>query len=437
MIPIRFWDVSRVGILLLGASCAPRAPIMSSEQLPQQRSEVAAGRALRDGYDCDGDGVRDFAIGSPDWPPMVAMDGGGFEHRRGKVVLYSGSTLSPLVTVYGDFIGGRCGSSVEVVGDCDGDGLADLAIIQEDMRDKWCSVGLYSGCTGRLLRRIGREHLPDPQMAIVGAGGHDGSNVECKVLVAQPFAYGPLGLRQGLIAAFDATRLEVLSESYGKHDYAQYGASLTKLHTISGGPDSWATLVSADPNRFTVGIYQGGQITREYLLAEGMQLSNPGCSFSGSVGGKGTVGQRATLACCVVNKGVSGTGRDCLYALDYGSSRSELLASIPTGSDFGLSVGVALGGDGQISAYFVGAPAAQASLGLLYMYRLGGAQLYPTIINSQALSGKFGCRIIELGDYNCDGITDVAVVGEARGEHGFDVVSGMDGSTIASVSPGP
>jgi hypothetical protein len=410
---------------------------MSSELLHQTKGEVAAHQVLRDGYDCDGDGVRDFAIGSPDWPPMMAMDSGGFEHRRGKVVLYSGSTLSPLVTVYGDFIGGRCGSSVEVVGDCDGDGLADLAIIQEDMREKWCSVGLYSGCTGRLLRRIGREHLPDPQVAIVGAGGHDWSNVECNVLVAQPFAYGPLGLRQGLIVAFDAIRLQVLSESYGNHDYAQYGASLTKLHTNSGGHDSWASLVSADPNRFTVGIYQGGRITREYLLSEGVQLSNPQCSFSKSVGEKGTLGQRLTVACCVVNRGVSGIGRDCLYALDFESSRTELLASIPTGSDFGFSVGVALGKDGQIMSYFVGAPAARASLGLLYMYRVGVAQLYPTLISSQMLSGKFGCRIIELGDCNGDGITDVAAVGEARGEHGFDVVSGVDGSTIASVCPGP
>ena len=437
MIHIRLWDVSCFVMLIFGASCAPRATSMSSEHQHQRKSEVAAGRDHRDGYDCDGDGVRDFAIGSPDWPPMAAMDGGGFEHRRGKVVLYSGSTLSPLVTVYGDFIGGRCGSSVEVVGDCDGDGLADLAIIQEDIRDKWCSVGLYSGCTGRLLRRIGKKHLPDSQMAIVGAGGHDGSNVECNVLVAQPFAYGPLGLRQGLIVAYDAMRLEVLSESYGKHDYAQYGASLTKVHTTSGGPDSWASLVSADPNRFTVGIYQNGRITREYLLGEGVQLSNPGCSFSGSVGGKGTVGQQVTLACCVVNRGVSGIGSDCLYALDYESSRSELLASIPTGSNFGLSVGVALGGNGQIVSYFVGAPAAQASLGLLYMYRLGEAQLSPTILSSRALSGKFGCKIIELGDFNGDGITDVAVVGEARGEHGFDVVSGVDGSTIATVCPGP
>lgn len=436
MILIRVWDVYRFVILLLGVSCAPRATRVSPELLHQRNSELAVSRVLRDGYDCDGDGVRDFAIGSPDWPARGAIDGGAFEYSKGKVVLYSGSTLLPLVTVSGDFIGGRCGSSVEIVGDCDGDGLADLAIVQNDMRNKWCSVGLYSGCTGRLLRKIGREHLPDPEIVIVEAGGNAWLNVKCTLLVAQPTAYGPLGLRQGLIVALDAMRLDVLSESYGKHDYAQYGASLTKLHTTPGGHDSWASLVSANPHRFTVGIYQGGRIIREYLLAEGAQLSNPECSFSRSVGGKGTVDQRATVACGVVNRGVSGVGRDCLYALDYESSRSKLLASLPAGSDFGLSVGVALGRDGQIISYFVGAPAARASLGLLYMYRLGGAQLNPTIIGSQALSGKFGCRIIELGDCNGDRITDVAVVGEARGEHGFDVVSGMDGSTIASVCPG-
>jgi len=97
--------------------------------------------------DIDGDGVRDWAVGVPGaW-----IDG----EARGCVLFLSGSDQRVLKRIDGEMGNDWFGSSIQNVGDLDGDGIDDLAIGMFDfLMSQKARVTLVSGSDGKVLKQI-------------------------------------------------------------------------------------------------------------------------------------------------------------------------------------------------------------------------------------------------------------------------------------------
>lgn len=80
----------------------------------------SAGSSVSSGFDCDGDGVDDIAVGMPDQVPLYGYA------QQGVVHVYSGATHAEIGTFTVTSQGANTGSAVALVGDIDGDGLCDL-----------------------------------------------------------------------------------------------------------------------------------------------------------------------------------------------------------------------------------------------------------------------------------------------------------------------
>jgi hypothetical protein len=98
---------------------------------------------LAGGPDVDGDGVGDLLVGAPD---ADAQPGFG---PCGAVFLYSGAS-GALLRQWTGSSGARLGATVQFVGDCDADGLRDVAVTAPGIG----AVLLYSSRTGALLHEI-------------------------------------------------------------------------------------------------------------------------------------------------------------------------------------------------------------------------------------------------------------------------------------------
>lgn len=100
--------------LALGAASAlAQAPLHSFEG---SHDWARAGSAVAVVPDCDGDGVPEIAVGTPNEAPA------------GAVRVHSGRTGAVLRTWFGESVGAQFGNSIAVIGDLDGGGKADLVI---------------------------------------------------------------------------------------------------------------------------------------------------------------------------------------------------------------------------------------------------------------------------------------------------------------------
>jgi len=99
--------------------------------------------------DLDQDGYDDFVVGAPDDDPR------GFQ--SGTVFVFSGLDASILFRIEGDQAEQQLGYAVAGIGDADGDGIGDFAVGGDESDSFDAGSGfarLYSGATGRLLRRF-------------------------------------------------------------------------------------------------------------------------------------------------------------------------------------------------------------------------------------------------------------------------------------------
>lgn len=120
--------------------------------------------------DIDGDGVADIAVGAP-----LALGG------RGGVRVYSGVTGLPIAALAGVVAGDRFGADLSAAGDFDGDGTDDLAVGAEwhagDGGDFSGRAYLVSGDDGRLLWTrdgAGSADYLGSALALVGDTNGDG-----------------------------------------------------------------------------------------------------------------------------------------------------------------------------------------------------------------------------------------------------------------------
>ncbi|RMH03756.1 MAG: hypothetical protein D6702_05005 [Planctomycetota bacterium] len=107
------------------------------------------GYSVAGGRDVDGDGVNDIAVGAYGDDTTFLNAGAAW--------VFSGATGLPLFTVYGDAAQDHLGNAVALIGDVNGDGLADLLACALGDDTNGVSSGMarvYAGNTGTVLATI-------------------------------------------------------------------------------------------------------------------------------------------------------------------------------------------------------------------------------------------------------------------------------------------
>lgn len=140
--------------------------------LQQINGTVAAGEF---GYsvagvgDIDHDGHDDFIVGAPE----DSTNGSG----AGSARVFSGQTWGQLRVVLGDAVAFKCGTSVEGLGDVNGDGYSDYAVGSRGAGLNGQNSGvvrIYSGLSGALLHEMAGSAVGDR----IGASMDDAGDVD-------------------------------------------------------------------------------------------------------------------------------------------------------------------------------------------------------------------------------------------------------------------
>ena len=213
------------------------------------------GMAVAGGGDFNDDGVPDFAGGAP-FATTVNGVGSGF------VKVWSGLDGSLLATILGD-AGDELGTSLDFVGDLDGDGYDDLAIgsfRDDDGGNNAGSVLVFSGADQSVLLRIDGT-LDQSGFAIVSRAGFvDGDSVP-DLIIGAPEYDGVFsnGGRATVHSGFDGAVLFTYDASGADESLGQSVAGLGDVN-LDGTDDfavgtGWADV--GGTNTGSVWVYSG------------------------------------------------------------------------------------------------------------------------------------------------------------------------------------
>jgi hypothetical protein len=131
------------------------------------------GAALDGLGDVNGDDRSEWVVGTNDW-----RDG-----QPGYATVFSGATGEPLYRLDGGRNGERFGSRVTGIGDADGDGAGDVAVIARGrLHESPGALFVFSGRDGELLFRLDRpgDYSSVARAGDVNGDGHDDMLVRCR-----------------------------------------------------------------------------------------------------------------------------------------------------------------------------------------------------------------------------------------------------------------
>ena len=183
--------------------------------------------------DLDGDGAADFVVGADgnDWHAQDA----------GSAYVYSGSSGALLKALHGQIADGEFGLRVAVVGDVDGDGVADLLIGAPHDSTKSFNGGavfLYSGATFAPLSSIycSRNLQPMFGNSMDGGADVDGDGV-VDFIVGSPNDTRVTD-REGSATVYSGSDGHVIWDLPGPSPIAIFGQSVALLGDLDGDGQS-------------------------------------------------------------------------------------------------------------------------------------------------------------------------------------------------------
>ena len=365
--------------------------------------------------DVDGDGVEDYAVGSP----LDAVAG----NYRGQVVVYSGKTGGVIYSHDGESDGDRFGWSVAGLGDINGDGRADY-IVGAPLYDNTSipntgKVYVYSGKTGLAVYTLTYSE-PGAQagFAVCGPGDLDGDGTpDFAFTIPWSDSLTAGTLDSGRIYVYSGANVGFIWKRDGQADESVLGYSIDRVGDING--DGRPELVVGAPfeDKFTTGNGIG------YVLdgATGATIFSRYGAWTG-----GALGHDVAGVGDVNGDGVPDVGFGEPRADTNGTDSGRVLVSSgappylqlhqivgPAGARTGTSL-AGLGdadGDGR-DDYAVGMPNAgffgATNVGWVYLVSGASGTSFVTLLGES--SGQhLGVASSGVGDLNDDGFADVIV----------------------------
>ena len=280
------------------------------------------GGSISPSDDVDGDGIRDFIVGS-------RLADTGAASNAGQAIVFSGATGELIYRFQGTITNGFFGIAVAGVGDCDLDGISDFLVGSRGSLSSPGSVFLYSGADGLLIRQINGSVSKGAFGDSVSAIGDIDQDGGADFLVGAPGAnsvYIYSGNTGGLIRLFS-------SFSSG----SDAGFAVAPIDDLSG--DGLPDVLIGEPSAKTVHIYASNSGTFLGSVIGGSQHAEFGSSVI-SPGDVNLDGYADILigAFDSVPSGGDNTGAAFLYSSVGGALLKQFNGDTDNGK-FGSSVG--------------------------------------------------------------------------------------------------
>ena len=334
---------------------------------------------------------------------MVGDNRGFAERHSGRVATYSLPTKTLLHQRLGEDRSLPMSGGVALFGDTDGDGTGDLAVGETDYASVG-SVAILSGSDGSLLRRIvpatpntwfvetvaavpnldadgiGEIALDGTAIAALVVGVHPDGQVE--IAAGSPES-SVAGLRRGAFTVFSAVSAAKVIQRFGSFPSERLGAAVAFVGELSG-----------------------------------------------DLHGEWAVGAPAS------NKSADAAGRLLVVDGKNGRTFAELRGE-KAGDCFATAIAAPGDGDGDgVPDLVVGAPCIGANnLGRVTLF--SGSTLGVLARFDGREGGQLGARLLDLGDVNHDGLSEVVMPTDLWNSSVVSLVSLRNGDRVAAIRVDP
>jgi len=357
--------------------------------------------------------------------------------------------------INGSSSGDAFGTSIAMIDDVNGDGVADILVgaPYNDQRD--VSAGratLYSGASGTILRTFYGRTRGDLFGFAVASAGDVNNDGRGDLIVGAP-AFDGAGNDSGRVYLFSGGNGAVLRSWTGQAAGDRFGRAVARPGDVDGDGTSDVLIGApfADIRGSASGsasVYSGATGSR-LLLLHGVRA---GDRFGQAVTGGGDLNSDGRPDIIVASPFYDpsssriNAGRILVYGKtgDQWSTRLAISGQM-AGENFGFSISGNgdLTGDG-IADFVVGAPGydgAAVNNGLLRIYSGATGSLVRSVASSMAQANQgFGVSLAIVSDVSGDGRADVAVGSTHFHTNGVDVgrvvVLGNAGATVAKTVVG-
>lgn len=199
--------------------------------------------------DVDGDGVGDFAFGSPN---------ANAQGRRGALSIWSGASGTPIIKHFGSQVGDRHGSSFAGLGDVNGDGVPDYATGAPGASSAGIEAGrvrAYSGATLSTLWTVDGQNASELFGSALAPAGDLNGDGRVDLLAGAPRASQQIQTFAGRVDARSGANGGLLHATHGPSFDALYGAAVAGVGDLSG--DAIPDYVVGAPGHDSFGVDNG------------------------------------------------------------------------------------------------------------------------------------------------------------------------------------